>query len=414
MACVYLSESAEGEVTPEWVAYASHDFQGDDLRRRWDDPEVEKVGEHPIIYAGAGSHASYFSKGEYLTEVELPFLARLGRVVRAAQDVWRRIIQQANPEGSLPTTPAFNIFRVPFVDYARGDGLSIGPGQDREWDEAQLLDPVPGWVSNYRGLWGLYARDPIAGEDAPAGPMYNRDGSVRRSWYDPLGWGGLDKVPPPDEALTLVLQEQAEVHARTKATEKCIAQKSRELMGLGVQLTAMQGQAHLKRVHDTHQQRVAQLSSELDELRVQLSVDRALLDALDAHEQQVRAGVRAPVRAHIRRAFHPASDAELRLGRIAETWAAISVGLMIISFVALILFASEYLIFGLVGILSLLVFVEAGFRGRLTRLINSVTIGLALVSALIIVAEFFWSLVVLGVLAAAVYMMWDNLRELWT
>ena len=28
------------------------------------------------------------------------------------------------------------------------------------------------------------------GPDSAAGPMYNRDGSVRRSWYDPVGWAG--------------------------------------------------------------------------------------------------------------------------------------------------------------------------------------------------------------------------------
>ena len=63
---VYLSESESGEVHPEWVAYAAHNYAGDNLRRRWDDPEVEKVGEHPVIYVGAGSHASYYAPGEYL------------------------------------------------------------------------------------------------------------------------------------------------------------------------------------------------------------------------------------------------------------------------------------------------------------------------------------------------------------
>src|SRR5918995_5671968 len=43
---VYLSESEAGEVSPEWVGYAAHNYTGDNLRRRWDDPEVEKVGEH--------------------------------------------------------------------------------------------------------------------------------------------------------------------------------------------------------------------------------------------------------------------------------------------------------------------------------------------------------------------------------
>jgi hypothetical protein len=67
LVCVYLSQSKTGEVTPEWVAYASHDYAGDDLRRRWDDPELKKMGEHPVSYAAAGSHANYYCPGEYLT-----------------------------------------------------------------------------------------------------------------------------------------------------------------------------------------------------------------------------------------------------------------------------------------------------------------------------------------------------------
>lgn len=58
---VYLSDNDGNDPQPEWVAYASHDYHGDNLRRRWDDPELHKFnGTHPIIYAGAGSHASYF------------------------------------------------------------------------------------------------------------------------------------------------------------------------------------------------------------------------------------------------------------------------------------------------------------------------------------------------------------------
>jgi hypothetical protein len=37
MIAVYLYEQ-DGGLVPEWVAYASHDFHGADLRRRWDDP----------------------------------------------------------------------------------------------------------------------------------------------------------------------------------------------------------------------------------------------------------------------------------------------------------------------------------------------------------------------------------------
>ena len=59
--------------------------------------------------------------------------------------------------------------RIPFIDFARGDGLAIGPGQAHEWTP-NVIDETTPWASKYRGLWGLYAQDPISGENAPAGP----------------------------------------------------------------------------------------------------------------------------------------------------------------------------------------------------------------------------------------------------
>ncbi|MHC4434457.1 MAG: hypothetical protein ACYTBS_21675, partial [Planctomycetota bacterium] len=413
MIYVYLSESDEGEVHPEWVAYASHDFSGDDLRRRWDDPELEKVGEHPVICAGAGSHASYYAPGEYLAELELPFLSPFVQLVDRLQNFVRKTLGRDQDDQTQPLSrPEFNVFRVPFVDYARGDGLSIGPGQDKEWDAPRLLDPTPAWALNYRGLWGLYAHDPIAGEDAPAGPLYNRDGTMRRSWYDPLGWAGLDKVPPPDETLTRLQERRAEVNARRTDLVEAISQKSRELTGLGVESAAMQGRPHLKKQYTAHQEKITALSDELDQLRVQLASDEALLEAMDLCGQQFQAGERGPARAHIHHAHHPASDDELRLSRFAEMWAAISIGLMMIGFVVLVLFSRQHLVLGLVAIVSLIVFIESSFRGQLSRLIASVTIGLAVVSALVLLFEFFWLIVVLAVLIAGGYIMWENLREL--
>ena len=413
MACVYCSESAEGAVYPEWVAYASHDFSGDDLRRRWDDPELERVGEHPVIYAGAGSHASYFVRGEYLTELEIVFLSPFVRLTRRLERSLRRALgQDQGGQAQAIGRAGFNTFRIPFVDYARGDGLSIGPGQDKEWDEPRLLDPAPAWALCYRGLWGLYACDPVAGENAPAGPLYDRDGTERRVWYDPLGWAGLDKVPPSDE-IRLRLQERREVlDARRAELDEAISQKSHELVGLGVEAAAMQGYPHLKDRHAAYEAQIEALSGELDRLRAQVASDEALLEAMGHYDQRLRAGERGPMRAHIHRAHHPASDDELRLGRFAETWAAISIGVMMIGFVLLALFSREHLVLGLVAMVSLIVFIESGFRGQLSRLIASVTVGLAVVSALVLLFEFFWLIVVLGVLIAGAYIVWENLREL--
>jgi hypothetical protein len=84
---------------------------------------------------------------------------------------------------------------LPFIDYRRGDGPAIGPGTDRTWTPVVIDDETP-WVTGYRGLWGYDTRDPFGGEQAPAGPRYERDGTIRPAWDRPAAWAGLDKVPP--------------------------------------------------------------------------------------------------------------------------------------------------------------------------------------------------------------------------
>jgi hypothetical protein len=414
MVCVYLSEWPTAEVTPEWVAYASHDQAGDDLRRRWDDPELERVGEHPVIYAGAGSHASYFRSGEYLTELELPFLTPLIRLAETQHDFWHRRLRQYKGPGpySGQGNPS-SIFCIPFVDYARGDGLSIGPGQEKEWAQPHVLSPTPPWVACYRGLWGLYAHDPLSGEDAPAGPMYNRDGSLRRAWYDPLGWAGLDKEPPPSAALDMVLARQEELASQDTELQARIEEKSQELMGLGVEVAAMRGEPHMMQRYEAHQGRVRELSEDVDRLRAELAEGRALMESLQGYAEELQAGIRVPARAHIRRARQPASSQNLWTSRLAELWAAGSIGLMLLALVLLLLFRQEYLLPGLAAILALFLFLEAAFRGRLTRLVTSVTLGLAVIAALLLLYEFFWQALIAVVLAIGAYILWDNLREVW-
>ncbi|MDQ5829841.1 MAG: hypothetical protein M3324_08285, partial [Actinomycetota bacterium] len=407
---VYLSESeTTGEVRPEWVAYAAHNYTGDNLRRRWDDPEVEKVGEHPVIYVGAGSHASYYAPGEYLTELDLPLPRRLANAAGALRGFWRERLGQYAGDDEEDES----YFHIPFVDYARGDGLTIGPGGDKEWDPPRLmLDPPPAWVSGYRGLWGLYARDPFEGEDAPAGPMYNRDKSMNRAWYDPVGWAGLDKVPPPDEVLETALERHADLTARCATLRTAIEEKSSQLKKLGVEVAAMRDSSHLDKPYEEGSRRVTELGREIDQLRAQLATDEVVSESLKDYAARLEAGERDPARAHISRAHRPASDAELRVSRVAEAWAAVSVSLMLISFVGIALFERQHLISMLVVSIALFAFVEAGFRGRLVNLVSSANIGLAVVATLVILYEFFWQLVVAAVLIVGLYVLWDNLREL--
>jgi hypothetical protein len=411
---IYLYELETGEIRPEWAAYSVHEYTGDDLRRRWDDTELETVGEHPVIYVCAGSHASHYAPGEYLIELGLNLPPVLARARNAARAFWRKTLRQyGRDETGSGTAKTSSYFNIPFVDYSRGDGLEIGPGQEKEWDPPRLMmNPTPRWVSEYRGLWGLYARDPFEGEDAPAGPMYDRDKSVSQEWYDPVGWAGLDKVPPPTEALGAILERRAEIEARQGVLRTEVEEKSRQLEKLGMEAAAMRHRSHLDVPYESQTKRIEELSREVDRLRARLAADAAVANSLANYADRLREGDRGPARDHIVRAHQPVSEAELRSGRMAEIWAAASVGLMLIALVGIFVYEREHLISMLIFGTALFAFIEASSRGWVVNLVSSVNVGLGVVAGLVIVYEFFWRIAVLALLAVGAYILWENLREL--
>ncbi len=221
---VYLAEQPDGSLQPAWVVFSAHDEVGDDLRRRWDDPDLTREGDHPVVYAGLGSHSGAYLPGEYLTTFDPPAFRRLigaYRRIAAALLPWAR-------------TSMLGGVGIPYVDYARGDGVSIGPGQEREWAAVVIDDETP-WVVDYQGLWGNDTEDPLGGERGPAGPRYERSGAVRQSWGDVVGWAGLAKVAPNpavaeqlvrlrlDELDAEIAQVEADLSARRTALRADVA-----------------------------------------------------------------------------------------------------------------------------------------------------------------------------------------------
>ncbi len=407
MVMVYLYEKPDGAPAPRWVAYASHDYQGDDLRRRWDDrAEFETLDGHPLIYAAAGSHASYFRRGEYLTEIEIPYLDQFARVLDRARELWGRFLRQTPSDA-----PTSNVIRIPFVDYARGDGMSIGPGQSKTWTPV-LLDPLPGWASQYRGLWGLYARDPISGENAPAGPLYHRDGAMRSSAYNPFGWAGLDKIPPPPAEMQTLEASRAALRARQTELDAEIQTRGAALLNMGVELSALKGNPHLTKLSQTLAAQTKTRADESKALRRERAEGRARLDALETRIARLNAGEDDSPRAHIHRLAQPASAAELSIGRWAEFWAATSIGFLLVGFVLLLVSAREQLLIGVIGMTTALVFVESVFRRQVAELINRITMALAIVATLLILYDFFWQIIVGAVLVAGLFLISENLREL--
>jgi len=400
VASIYLYEQ-DSRLIPEWLAYASHDFKGDDLRRRWDDEdEINFADGHPVVYVGAGSHASYFRKGEYMAEINLDLPGWVRRGLNAWNKFWTETL------GQQPVDP----FRIPFVDYARGDGLAIGSNGTENWTPVPIAESTP-WVSQYRGLWGLFAQDPISGENAPAGPMYNRDGSPRGAWYDPLGFAGLDKVPPPPEALNLLEKNCRDITTRQEKLEALIPEKAGQLQSLGIKLKGMEGNPHLAKQYASLERQKDALVGEVRGLRREHFENAALLQGLTGRLERMRQGARDDPRAHIRHLAIPVKTARMRFENATQTWAAISQSVLLIGIVVLMVATPKYIIAGLVILTLLLVAIESVLRGAFVQTVGGITVFLAMVSAAILIIHF-WYWILIGVLLiTAFFLMAQRLRE---
>lgn len=122
---------------PSYVVYAQH---GGGERADWNDKKLRKVGDRPVVFVSAGSHASYFAPATYLG---------LGE----------------------PGT-------------GFGCDVALGPHWQLDPQVVQVREPAPGadggeeWLA-FRGRWGQV----LSGEfNGPTGPQ------TKRSWQEPVTW----------------------------------------------------------------------------------------------------------------------------------------------------------------------------------------------------------------------------------
>ena len=393
---------------PVWFAGAAHDHGGDELRRRWDDPGLCTVGDHPVVHAGAGSHAGYVEPGEYVTTVPLPSF-RPGRVALGALRVlWRDVLRQADPGDLAARVEA--ALSIPFIDYARGDGVVIGEG-GLPWEAVPVSDATP-WIHGYRGLWGLDPRDRFSGERAPAGPKYTRSGTVRQSWNDPLGFLGLTRTPPPGRHAA-VLESRMEALAAERAEVVVEAQDLRDgLPALEAETSALSRSGAMAKLHAQRRADVDERVATLAGLEVRRAELDDTLEAAAAELERIRRGEFGDARAHLLHVAVPETPSERRHGRILEAWSAASASLILVAVVAL-LFVFNLPIWSGVGLTVMgFVVLESLFRRQLVRLMLRVTLLLAVVGAVVLLVSNAALVLVLAVMVVAVITLVDNLGEI--
>lgn len=385
----------DGELRPAWVAFSSHDEVGDDLRRRWDDPDMTTIGEHPVVFAGAGSHSGSYLAGEYVISTPIPLPGWLGGV----RSAWAKLRPWARGEDA-------SVLSIPYIDYRRGDGVKVGVGGDRPWQPVLVDDGTP-WVRDFRGLWGLDTSDPLGGERAPAGPRYERRGLVRESWGEPVAWAGLDKQAPTAEEAVADLQV-----ARGRLTAS-LARVDGELDGARTLLRgAHAAERGLGRSPRRPTQEKAALQADVARLRARRRELVSLVEGVDA----VLAGhaLTEDVHAHLSRRAVPIEAETLPTGRVLRFWTAASATILLGALGILLIVdgASQVSVLEVAGAMLI---IEAVLRRRVLALITGlVVIGIALVGVWAVVSFFVGNVAdALGValLFAALYLAVGTVRE---
>ena len=349
---VFLPDPPDLSSRPAWVAFSSHDEVGDDLRRRADDPDLEWRDTHPVVFVGAGSHSGACLPGDYLVTVEPPALVRMLAALRRLS----RLL--------LPWTRAHDgtAFGLPFIDYHRGDGPGVGPGEAKSWRPVLVGDHTP-WLRDYQGLWGLDTGDPFGGERAPAGPRYEREGSVRLCWSDPVGWAGLDKEPPTPAAQQQAIAGRiAELDAQLVATTAELDDRvgelrraragTRALRGTGIQpdpaaLATLEASAQVVRVR-----------------RQALAEEREALTRASIHGLPQQGP-----HAHLRRRALPNIDPARTRTRVLRIWSAVSASVLLAGLALIVLGRFGALVPAVAGLAVIMLCVEAFARGHLARFV---------------------------------------------
>jgi hypothetical protein len=355
-----------------------------------------------------GSSASYFEQGEYVMGAEPELLRPVKGALLALRRFWRETLGMGSEMEAVQHEQS--LFVVPFIDYARGDGRSIGPGQDEEWAPELISDEL-GWVDNYRGLWGLDTHDPLGGERAPAGPKYARDGTVRESWYDPVGWAGLDKVFPPGDLPDEIAGQLAEVQAELQTLEEETLEKREAVRRMALEVEALRMAEHTSALHKNKEDALDEEQKALQALQSRRIELVETQQALQSYQRRVEQGDEGPPTAHLRHVHHPEPPLHTQ-HRSVEVWAALSNALVLLSILLVVIFQPEHWFVLLIGLGVIFGGIEATTRRRLTDYLLTIIIILAVVAGIILVVEFWRWIVVLALIGIMVYSIWDSLREL--
>jgi hypothetical protein len=155
-----------------------------------------------------------------------------------------------------------------------------------------------------------------------------------------------------------------------------------------------------------------ELERDLAQLKAEHAAVGVAIERIDASLNRLDAGDIGDPRAHLRAPDLPVSPGDMRLGRLAALWSAVSIGVLLVGLAILATFFPRILIPGALLLLGVYVLIDALFHRALESVVRAGAVVLALVTTAALIVQFFVPLLLVLVLLVGVYILVTNVREL--
>ena len=124
------------------------------------------------------------------------------------------------------------------------------------------------------------------------------------------------------------------------------------------------------------------------------------------------AGEVEPPGAHLGRYAVPTKAEDRRFGRFLEIWAALSIGLLLLGLVFVAFVFPQLVVLAAIAVIAAFLFLDSVLRGTVAGVASTITLTLAGLVLLILAITFWAQALVIVAIAAAGFVIWQNLSEL--
>jgi hypothetical protein len=217
-------------------------------------------------------------------------------------------------------------------------------------------------------------------------------------------------VAPPNKAGSELKNHIEALSVEYETIADNIAEKREKLRLIELEVQALQT-TNLDIIHKASKKNLDTVENELNSLYARQAELTELLTTSKSYLQAIGKGDWGDPQAHITVKRYPEPPLD-NIGRFATYWSAVSGALLLLAFAALLLFLPSKLLLYAFLVVGVFLAIEAVIWRKFTGFLLGATILLAIVTTLVLVFNFLWQLIILGLIGIVVFSLVRNLKEL--